>query len=172
MSFPGGRGLRGKRQPHLSQFEACDMILGRREPDLGGQGDFVDLIGVSFISRSVDAWRRHDRRAAGRPRLILHPGFGNEERLAVARKILAQEIADVTVARIKGRISPPRQKFDRSATPRASGYLPGVASITPRTHSEGAKEFQKTSRREVRRESILGQDSTALLHRRLDDQNL
>ena len=21
---------------HLSQFEACDMILGRREPDLGG----------------------------------------------------------------------------------------------------------------------------------------
>ena len=27
---------------HLSQFEACDMILGRREPDLGGQGDFVD----------------------------------------------------------------------------------------------------------------------------------
>ena len=49
---------------HLSQFEACDMILGRREPDLGGQENFVDLIGVSFISRSVDAWRRHDRKAA------------------------------------------------------------------------------------------------------------
>ena len=33
---------------HLSQFEACDMILGRREPDLGGQEDFVDLIGVNY----------------------------------------------------------------------------------------------------------------------------
>jgi hypothetical protein len=26
---------------HLSRFEACDMIPGRREPDLGGQGDLV-----------------------------------------------------------------------------------------------------------------------------------
>jgi hypothetical protein len=33
---------------HLSQFEACEMILGRREPDLGGQEDFVDLIGVNY----------------------------------------------------------------------------------------------------------------------------
>ena len=50
----------------------------------------------------------------GRPRLILDPGFGNEERPTVARKILAQEIADMTVA----------QKFERSAI-RASGFLPG-----------------------------------------------
>jgi hypothetical protein len=33
---------------HLSQFEACDMILGRREPELGGQEDFIDLIGLNY----------------------------------------------------------------------------------------------------------------------------
>jgi beta-glucosidase/6-phospho-beta-glucosidase/beta-galactosidase len=33
---------------HLSQFEACDMVLGRREPELGGQEDFVDLIGLNY----------------------------------------------------------------------------------------------------------------------------
>jgi beta-glucosidase/6-phospho-beta-glucosidase/beta-galactosidase len=33
---------------HLSQFEAWDMILGRRNPELGGQEDFVDLIGLNY----------------------------------------------------------------------------------------------------------------------------
>ena len=33
---------------HLSQFEAADMILGRREPELGGQEDFIDLIGLNY----------------------------------------------------------------------------------------------------------------------------
>ena len=33
---------------HLSQFEACDMMLGRKAPELGGQEDFVDLIGVNY----------------------------------------------------------------------------------------------------------------------------
>ncbi len=33
---------------HLSQFQACDMILGRRCPELGGQEDFVDLIGLNY----------------------------------------------------------------------------------------------------------------------------
>ena len=33
---------------HHSQYEACDMILGRRAPELGGQEDFVDLIGLNY----------------------------------------------------------------------------------------------------------------------------
>ena len=49
MSFPERPELaREARIYHLSQFEACDMILGRRESDLGGQEDFVDLIGVNY----------------------------------------------------------------------------------------------------------------------------
>jgi hypothetical protein len=93
----------------------------------------------------------------GRRRLILDPGFGTEERL--------------TVARIKGNASLPPAEV-RPLGDQGLWLSSRVASITPRTHSEGAKEFQKTSRREVRRESLWGQDSTALLHRRLDDQNL
>jgi beta-glucosidase/6-phospho-beta-glucosidase/beta-galactosidase len=33
---------------HLSQFEASDMILGRRSPELGGQPDFIDVFGVNY----------------------------------------------------------------------------------------------------------------------------
>ena len=33
---------------HDSQFEAYDMITGRRAPELGGQDDLVDLLGVNY----------------------------------------------------------------------------------------------------------------------------
>jgi beta-glucosidase/6-phospho-beta-glucosidase/beta-galactosidase len=42
------RLARASRDYHLSQFQACDMILGRRCPELGGQEDFVDLIGLNY----------------------------------------------------------------------------------------------------------------------------
>ena len=33
---------------HQSQFEACDMIMGAKAPELGGRPEFVDLIGVNY----------------------------------------------------------------------------------------------------------------------------
>ncbi len=36
------------RAYHQSQFEACDMITGRQAPELGGQDDFIDRIGVNY----------------------------------------------------------------------------------------------------------------------------
>jgi hypothetical protein len=36
------------RAYHLSQFEACDMIMGRAAPELGGSDDFVNLVGVNY----------------------------------------------------------------------------------------------------------------------------
>ena len=33
---------------HRSQFEAYDMITGRQAPELGGQEDFVDFVGVNY----------------------------------------------------------------------------------------------------------------------------
>jgi beta-glucosidase/6-phospho-beta-glucosidase/beta-galactosidase len=33
-----------------AQFEALDMVLGRRNPELGGSADLVDLIGLNFYS--------------------------------------------------------------------------------------------------------------------------
>jgi beta-glucosidase/6-phospho-beta-glucosidase/beta-galactosidase len=32
----------------LAQFEVHDMLIGRREPELGGRPDYLDLIGVNF----------------------------------------------------------------------------------------------------------------------------
>lgn len=33
---------------HQSQFEACDMIMGLKAPELGGRADLIDLIGVNY----------------------------------------------------------------------------------------------------------------------------
>jgi beta-glucosidase/6-phospho-beta-glucosidase/beta-galactosidase len=32
----------------LSQFEACDLISGKLEPELGGRADYLDIVGVNF----------------------------------------------------------------------------------------------------------------------------
>jgi beta-glucosidase/6-phospho-beta-glucosidase/beta-galactosidase len=39
-------------QYRLSMFEAWDMILGRRDQDLGGSEDALDVIGVNFYDRN------------------------------------------------------------------------------------------------------------------------
>jgi beta-glucosidase/6-phospho-beta-glucosidase/beta-galactosidase len=44
------RGRRRVERYHLSQFEALDMLLGRRNPELGGSPDLVDLVGLNFYS--------------------------------------------------------------------------------------------------------------------------
>jgi hypothetical protein len=47
---PGDDGAaEGYRQ---SMFEAWDMILGRRNPELGGAEDLIDAIGVNFYDRN------------------------------------------------------------------------------------------------------------------------
>jgi len=33
---------------NMAQFEAVDMLIGREEPTLGGQEDFLDFVGVNF----------------------------------------------------------------------------------------------------------------------------
>ncbi len=42
------KGRRRAERYHLSQFEALDMLLGRRDPELGGSPDLVDLVGLNF----------------------------------------------------------------------------------------------------------------------------
>jgi hypothetical protein len=36
------------QEAHEAQFEACDMVVGRLHPDLGGSPEYVDRMGVSF----------------------------------------------------------------------------------------------------------------------------
>jgi beta-glucosidase/6-phospho-beta-glucosidase/beta-galactosidase len=45
---PTPENIAAARAYHQSQFEACDMITGRRAPELGGRDDFIDLIGVNY----------------------------------------------------------------------------------------------------------------------------
>jgi len=41
--------LRGRAEgAHASQYEACDLLLGLREPELGGRADLLDAIGLNF----------------------------------------------------------------------------------------------------------------------------
>lgn len=44
----GEAQLHAAGQRRLGQFEACDMLLGRREPELGGRPDLLDAIGLNF----------------------------------------------------------------------------------------------------------------------------
>jgi beta-glucosidase/6-phospho-beta-glucosidase/beta-galactosidase len=39
-----------------SQFQAWDMILGRAEPELGGEDDLIDVIGVNYYIHNQFVW--------------------------------------------------------------------------------------------------------------------
>ncbi len=45
---PTPENVAAARAYHESQYEACDMILGRVAPELGGSDDLVDLIGLNY----------------------------------------------------------------------------------------------------------------------------
>jgi hypothetical protein len=44
----GRKEVAAAEQRRLAQFEAYDLLTGRSEPELGGQDDFVDLVGLNF----------------------------------------------------------------------------------------------------------------------------
>ncbi len=49
VSGTGDPGHAAEAEHHrLVQFEACDMLCGRLEPELGGGPDVLDLVGVNF----------------------------------------------------------------------------------------------------------------------------
>lgn len=45
---PGPENEIAAQAYHQSQFEACDMITGRKAPELGGSEDCIDLVGVNY----------------------------------------------------------------------------------------------------------------------------
>ena len=44
----GKQEVAAAEQRRLAQFEACDLLTGRVEPELGGRPDFVDVVGLNF----------------------------------------------------------------------------------------------------------------------------
>jgi beta-glucosidase/6-phospho-beta-glucosidase/beta-galactosidase len=47
--------IEAARAYHQSQYEALDLLFGRRDPALGGQEDAIDVIGVNFYPHNQ--WR-------------------------------------------------------------------------------------------------------------------
>lgn len=112
--LPRRPGLEQEAQRyHLSQFEACDMILGRKDPELGGQEDFVDLIGLNYYIHNQwtagggmivpsDPRYRHIRDLLadnfaryGKPIFIAETGIEDETRPAWLRYICNEVFAAI-----------------------------------------------------------------------------
>ncbi|HEX4666876.1 MAG TPA: hypothetical protein VH207_09760 [Chthoniobacterales bacterium] len=101
------------RLHHLSQYEACDMILGRQAPELGGQEDFIDLIGLNYYIHNQwthgggsivpsDSRYRHIRELLaenfaryGKPLFIAETGIEDETRPAWLRYICNEVFAAI-----------------------------------------------------------------------------
>jgi beta-glucosidase/6-phospho-beta-glucosidase/beta-galactosidase len=47
-------------EQRLSQFHAWDMLAGRVQPELGGRGDYLDIVGVNFYH--ANQWEFPDQR--------------------------------------------------------------------------------------------------------------
>lgn len=58
------RAQRGANEHRLGMFEAWDMIAGRREPSLGGDPRWLDVVGINYYERNQ--WVHHGR--------VLRPG--------------------------------------------------------------------------------------------------
>jgi len=107
---------------HASQFEAFDMVIGRREPELGGAEKYLDIIGINYYFNNQ--WRhpsgrriyRHHKayqpfhellrnfyERYKRPLIIAETGIENEARAEWFRYACEQaEIARSDGAQIEG----------------------------------------------------------------------
>lgn len=55
----------------LAQFEGFDMLLGRSEPELGGEPDLVDVIGLNYYFHNQ--WHHKNRRKIPRDHPLYRP---------------------------------------------------------------------------------------------------
>jgi beta-glucosidase/6-phospho-beta-glucosidase/beta-galactosidase len=55
----------------LSQFESFDMLIGRKEPELGGSADLLDLIGLNYYFHNQ--WHFPNRRKIPRDHEVYRP---------------------------------------------------------------------------------------------------
>jgi beta-glucosidase/6-phospho-beta-glucosidase/beta-galactosidase len=53
---PAPEDVRRAEEYRQSQFEACDMLLGRAQPELGGGEELIDIIGVNYYIHNQFVW--------------------------------------------------------------------------------------------------------------------
>lgn len=108
----GGRGANSRQRAEIyrqAQFEAFDMLCGRREPELGGKPEYLDIIGLNYyfhnqwfypnrrkIRRGHELYRPFSEILVEyyarykRPILIAETGIENDERAGWFRYICEQ----------------------------------------------------------------------------------
>lgn len=62
---------RGAEKYRLAQFEAFDMLIGRREPELGGKPKYLDIIGLNYYFHNQ--WFYPNRRKIVRGHRLYRP---------------------------------------------------------------------------------------------------
>ena len=53
---PAPEDIRHAEEYRQSQFQACDMLLGRAQPELGGGEELIDIIGVNYYIHNQFVW--------------------------------------------------------------------------------------------------------------------
>ena len=53
---PAPEDVRHAEEYRQSQFQACDMLLGRAQPELGGGEELIDIIGVNYYIHNQFVW--------------------------------------------------------------------------------------------------------------------
>jgi beta-glucosidase/6-phospho-beta-glucosidase/beta-galactosidase len=53
---PAPDDVRQAEEYRQSQFQACDMLLGRAQPELGGGEELIDIIGVNYYIHNQFVW--------------------------------------------------------------------------------------------------------------------
>lgn len=114
--------IEAARRRSTSQFQALDMLAGRRKPDLGGAPEYLDIIGLNYYYNNqwryrsgrkifrghpdyrpfhdilLEYWQRYRR-----PILIAETGIENEARAEWFRYVCTEvEIAKNSGAQIEG----------------------------------------------------------------------
>ena len=53
---PAPEDVRHAEEYRQSQFQACDMLLGRAQPELGGGEELIDIVGVNYYIHNQFVW--------------------------------------------------------------------------------------------------------------------
>ena len=53
---PAPEDIRHAEEYRQSQFQACDMLLGRAQPELGGGEELIDIVGVNYYIHNQFVW--------------------------------------------------------------------------------------------------------------------
>ena len=147
---PAPEDVRHAEEYRQSQFQACDMLLGRAQPELGGGEELIDIIGVNYYIHNQFVWEELDDRPLG-------PALSSRRRDA------AGDVRAISSAALRGR--------DRHRGHHAPGLAPlhvpgGADGARSRRASQGDLPLPNRQPCRMGRRSALSQRDVRLRGRR------